>query len=478
MSTHPTNNPKDESYTTSPLRAVQLTGLFGDRDVSIEVAPGPITLLYGQNGAGKSTALRVIEKLLGSSMLSLAQEPISGAELTFQDEVRLAYTSGSPGKWTEIWPDGRIVGGAVDEESDELPELSDAANNDPGFRRYIETVTPFHVLRGVIVGRSGRPVAESVARSLYDSYLSMQARQRRTRPKSNTERRTVRRDCFLIGSDRLESHESRPATRDGRSSSPIGWGELRPPRIDRFLGIQIDEDEADVVVGIADDIRNRIRDARQEFSRLSWQLDGSFIRRALAQVHGGDPLTTDERGTLVRQVSELQGRMVNCALAASSAEIPASSSDSTDVRKILDLYLKDLKQKAETSLTVLPKLELFEEILNSHFTDKSTRFSLERGMSVSRRGSDSGIPLDRLSSGERHLIVLFHRLIFKTKPGGLCLIDEPEISLHVDWQERFIDSVAKVATVSPQQFLIATHSPSIVGKHYELMRDVRGDSRA
>jgi predicted ATPase len=449
----------------SPLRIVELTGLFGDRDVTIEVAPKPITLLFGQNGAGKSTALRVIAQMLGPAIAGLPQEPLASAKLTFDDKAVMTYSSGPPARWEEIRPDGTTHG-------DELPDLA-AVDADPGFKHFIEQETPYLWRDGRLIGPSlaGRSIPESFLNSLrarYRKWLMTQPRMEgKDIAKTATDGRELKRDCFLISSDRLVSIDGRMSLegRVGFPTAPIG---IRPLR-GRFA-----EHDADVVAEIASDLRDRIRDARQESSKQSWQLDGSFIKRAAAIPEDEDPLSPAQRETLIDQIRELQGRMVNCALAASSAEIPAFPGDSKEVKKFLDLYLRDLLDKAKTSLPVLPKLELFEEILNSHFTDKSTQLSLDSGLSIVRRSSKVPIPLDRLSSGERHLIVLFHHLIFMTKPGGLCLIDEPEISLHVDWQERFIDSVAKVAEVSPQQYLIATHSPSIVGKHYDLMRDVKG----
>jgi predicted ATP-binding protein involved in virulence len=52
------------------------------------------------------------------------------------------------------------------------------------------------------------------------------------------------------------------------------------------------------------------------------------------------------------------------------------------------------------------------------------------------------------------------QLIFGAK-REIFIIDEPELSLHLGWQELFVDSIT---TSSPEtQFILATHSPSIVG---------------
>jgi predicted ATPase len=70
--------------------------------------------------------------------------------------------------------------------------------------------------------------------------------------------------------------------------------------------------------------------------------------------------------------------------------------------------------------------------------------------------------------------MLFYSLLFRSERGSVFMIDEPEISLNVLWQEKFIDNLTKVGKVVPMQFILATHSPQIVGAHQHLLRQVGG----
>ncbi len=45
--------------------------------------------------------------------------------------------------------------------------------------------------------------------------------------------------------------------------------------------------------------------------------------------------------------------------------------------------------------------------------------------------------------------------------GDLVLIDEPEISLHIEWQMAFVDDIRAALRESSIDVLMATHSPSI-----------------
>jgi len=89
------------------------------------------------------------------------------------------------------------------------------------------------------------------------------------------------------------------------------------------------------------------------------------------------------------------------------------------------------------------------------------------------------IELQHLSSGERHLLTMFLYLIIEVTDGSLILIDEPEISLHISWQRKFVQDLidtfgsrhagAVDGNLGSLDFtaIIATHSPSIIANHLD-----------
>lgn len=69
-----------------------------------------------------------------------------------------------------------------------------------------------------------------------------------------------------------------------------------------------------------------------------------------------------------------------------------------------------------------------------------------------------------LSSGEKQIVALIGSLIFTPVANRqeILVIDEPELSLHLTWQEIFVDAIIKA---QPNfQFVLATHSPTIISK--------------
>jgi predicted ATP-binding protein involved in virulence len=78
------------------------------------------------------------------------------------------------------------------------------------------------------------------------------------------------------------------------------------------------------------------------------------------------------------------------------------------------------------------------------------------------------VPLDRLSSGEQHQLILTFDLLFEVTENFLILIDEPELSLHVTWQKSFIESLRRIISLNGFDVLLATHSPAVVARHFNL----------
>ncbi|OFI05353.1 hypothetical protein CLOACE_18010 [Clostridium acetireducens DSM 10703] len=66
-----------------------------------------------------------------------------------------------------------------------------------------------------------------------------------------------------------------------------------------------------------------------------------------------------------------------------------------------------------------------------------------------------------LSSGEKQLFLRALSLKFLEVNNSIILIDEPEISLHPEWQRKIIDVYESIG--ENNQLIIATHSPHIIG---------------
>lgn len=106
----------------------------------------------------------------------------------------------------------------------------------------------------------------------------------------------------------------------------------------------------------------------------------------------------------------------------------------------------------------------FLTTVNSFYSDTQKSISMDTvGQLSVERPDKQTAPIEALSSGERQLLIIFAHLLFNQygNRSNVFIIDEPELSLHLRWQEVF---VKKAIEVSPKiQLVLATHSPEIVG---------------
>lgn len=123
--------------------------------------------------------------------------------------------------------------------------------------------------------------------------------------------------------------------------------------------------------------------------------------------------------------------------------------------------LADLWSKYEISRSKIDSRRLLPiETLNSFFEEiKSEVLPGNQITFHSKSDIKRKINLQSLSSGERQIItmIFWHYL---QDGNSISMCDEPEISLHIDWQEKLLRALMEVNPES--QIIVATHSPDIV----------------
>jgi predicted ATP-binding protein involved in virulence len=138
----------------------------------------------------------------------------------------------------------------------------------------------------------------------------------------------------------------------------------------------------------------------------------------------------------------------------------------------LSVYARDAEKKLGSFDDVFAKIDLFKKIANSLFLNKKLTISQKGFGIITADGSQLDPTL--LSSGEQHEIVLLYELLFRVRNNSIILIDEPELSLHVAWQEAFLPDLVEMAKLSKFDALIATHSPQIISDRWDLTVELKG----
>ena len=125
--------------------------------------------------------------------------------------------------------------------------------------------------------------------------------------------------------------------------------------------------------------------------------------------------------------------------------------------KLVEMYRS--QQKRETPLRE------FVRVCNQYLEGKQIEF-IDTEYSLAFR-TEHGAELDmgRLSSGEKQIVSLFSHIYLSEANSFFIIIDEPELSLSVDWQKRLLPDLMSSERCA---FLAAvTHSPFIFDNEFE-----------
>ena len=64
-------------------------------------------------------------------------------------------------------------------------------------------------------------------------------------------------------------------------------------------------------------------------------------------------------------------------------------------------------------------------------------------------------------------------VLFDLEDETLVLIDEPELSFHIEWQGQFMANLAEMAASRKDlQFIICTHAPEMFGYNWNVSVDL------
>ena len=135
------------------------------------------------------------------------------------------------------------------------------------------------------------------------------------------------------------------------------------------------------------------------------------------------------------------------------------------VQAILTPYIETLNNKMMALNDLMEILSYMLVSLSSYLHEKTISFSVSDGFSLRHVKSDELVSFECLSSGEKQLLILFSKVIRNSSKCSFIIIDEPEISLNIKWQRMLMNTLNFFVSDNHAQFIIATHSFEILSKH-------------
>jgi predicted ATPase len=179
----------------------------------------------------------------------------------------------------------------------------------------------------------------------------------------------------------------------------------------------------------------------------------SVLRRILtSRVGRGEAKQFDSKLAYERVTAFLARQGSSYSLGRRDAFVKRYKS-SPEVRRVVN-DISRIEKRIERAMASRRKLE---QLIHNMFTgNKIVKFD-EKSVDV-ETDDRQRIGLNSLSSGEKHALLIFLETLIAEV--GTVLIDEPEISLHVDWQRELISDMRQLNPDA--QLIVATHSPLIM----------------
>ncbi len=131
---------------------------------------------------------------------------------------------------------------------------------------------------------------------------------------------------------------------------------------------------------------------------------------------------------------------------------------------VLSPYLDSIETKNNAMENIYERIDTFVSVAGKFYTNKSLSYDLRKGIRITSLNGKELNP-SMLSSGERHLLLLFCTSIVTGGKPSILMIDEPEISLNIKWQRMLIDALMQCIGDNDIQFIFSTHSLEILAKH-------------
>lgn len=436
------------------LARIEVDRLFGTYDHGVDLKlDDHVTLLHGPNGVGKTVVLRMIDALLNARLSYFRRIPFARFAIRFDDgsEIVLHKSPKADEPSTiALTMNGKEEGSAqvhLRTEAERIAASIGYLQRHPSIPdAWIDTHDGEQLSSPEIIARYRDHATPSHGEG--DSHQEL--------PWLSTFLETA--NNHLIEAQRL-----------------FQFGGNSRARTRRHRWLYTPDSLISTVVEYSQDFRNRLAQNMADYGRQAQALDQSFPRRLItAQEELSAEMLQKKMSDLENKTTEL--KKIGILEETQAHPIPVGRLESIDStqRRVMTLYVRDTTAKLAELDYLKDRSSLLLEKMNQKYQHKSVRVDSEEGLVAVGEG-DRRLALDCLSSGEQNEFVLYYDLLFRVPSNTIVLIDEPELSLHVAWQKKFIPDLLEIINVAGFDALIATHSPYIVGDREDLMIGL-GDS--
>ncbi len=132
--------------------------------------------------------------------------------------------------------------------------------------------------------------------------------------------------------------------------------------------------------------------------------------------------------------------------------------------RIIELLSGGDPDEQQKAAEVSAPKKQFQDMIDQLFADTQKKIDRKSNeiqfIQTNLEGSTEVITPYQLSSGEKQMLAILLTVLVEDREPYALLMDEPEISLHIDWQQRLIDLIRQLNPNA--QIILSTHSPALI----------------
>jgi predicted ATP-binding protein involved in virulence len=434
------------------IKSLSIRMLHHYLDIDLQFLEG-LNVIYGKNGKGKTTVLHIIANILELDFSRFSHIKFHSISVTSFNGDTLDLAQSDEGSIRAIFNEN-IIGFSNDAK---YPILSMAEEE---------------IIKSAF---GGRPVYLPAYRSILEKVKSTSNSYEGSR--SSEHDAIKKKELFEISKEKPSFVRHRDEQRANmvafKTLQCRDWfGPFVP--IIRYPGL------ADVV----DSISEEFNEAQMSSSQAQSQMLNSIFIGVFNSITSKDetPGDGEVEPLLERVKTALDDTQTNASLHSITASQQlahavrqakfAGDQDNDATKRVLKLYADMLERLKNENQRVFTKLRSYESAVNKFLDGKHLEISPHfarnhnrwREYAFVRTSNNSVYPLTTLSSGERQILtMLFTASRMSTASTGIFLIDEPELSLHIDWQRIILANLEQQA--ANRQIIACTHSPEVGADH-------------